>query len=83
MKNLLSLILFSEYFDPFLLTGEEADYAVRYIYGRGELFFTDYPHVRALLRNQEERRQNGLPTHILSSLRPESPFYRKLMNRKG
>ncbi|XP_033211281.1 uncharacterized protein LOC117169167 isoform X2 [Belonocnema kinseyi] len=70
----------TQYADSFLLTGEEAKYAVRYIYGRGELFFTDYPHVRSLLRNQDERRQNGLPRNILSSLRPDSPFYRKFMN---
>ncbi|XP_046748320.1 uncharacterized protein LOC124412476 [Diprion similis] len=67
--------------DPLLLTGEEAMLAVKYIYGRGELFYDDYPHARALLRNQEERRINGLHGHVLSSLRPESPFYRKVMKR--
>jgi len=55
--------------------------AVKYLYGLGELFFGDFPHARALLRNQEERRQNGLHGHILGSLNPMSPFHRK--DRKG
>ncbi|XP_015593212.1 uncharacterized protein LOC107266828 isoform X1 [Cephus cinctus] len=67
-----------EHPDPFLLTGEEAALAVKLIYGRGELFWDNYPHVRALLRNQEERIRNGLQGHILSSLRPDSPFYRSV-----
>ncbi|XP_053972627.1 uncharacterized protein LOC128873243 isoform X2 [Hylaeus volcanicus] len=66
-----------EYHDPYLLTGEKAMLAVKYLYGFGELFYDDIPHERALLRNQEERRQNGLHGHILRSLRPSSPFYRK------
>ncbi|KAI4494646.1 hypothetical protein M0804_000847 [Polistes exclamans] len=65
-----------EYHDPLLLIGTEAMMAVKYIYGRGELFYGDYPHVRAILRNQEERRLNGLHGHILNSLRPSSPFYK-------
>ncbi|XP_012278351.1 uncharacterized protein LOC105698572 [Orussus abietinus] len=67
-----------EHPDPLLLTGEQAMLAVKYIYGRGELFYNDFPHVRALLRNQDERLANGLHGHILSSLRPQSPFYRKI-----
>ncbi|XP_063986449.1 uncharacterized protein LOC135167309 [Diachasmimorpha longicaudata] len=61
--------------DPLLLTGEAAMIAVRYLYGHGELFFHEIPHVRAILRNQEERRSNGLHENILKSLRPASPFY--------
>lgn len=48
--------------------------AVKYLYGQGELFYDDIPHERALLKNQEERRRNGLHDHILRSLRPSSPF---------
>ncbi|XP_011494006.1 PREDICTED: uncharacterized protein LOC105359187 [Ceratosolen solmsi marchali] len=66
-----------DYPDPLLLRGEAATLAVKYIYGRGELFFHEIPHVRAILRNQEERRRNGLNGNVLSSLRPESPWYRK------
>lgn len=65
------------YHDPYLLTGEKAMLAVKYLYGQGELFYDDIPHERALLRNQQERRQNGLHGHILKSLRPTSPFYRR------
>jgi len=60
-----------------LLTNREAMMAVKYLYGLGELFFDDYPHTRALLRNREERRQNGLTGHVLGSLNPRSPFHRK------
>ncbi|XP_025994734.1 uncharacterized protein LOC105203608 [Solenopsis invicta] len=63
--------------DPYLLTNPEAMMIVKYLYGLGELFFDDYPHARALLRNQEERRLNGLHGHILGSLNPRSPFHRK------
>ena len=66
-----------QYHDPYLLTGEKAMIAVKYLYGQGELFYDDIPHERALLRNQEERKQNGLHGHILKSLRPSSAFYRK------
>ncbi|XP_015172742.1 PREDICTED: uncharacterized protein LOC107064511 isoform X2 [Polistes dominula] len=66
-----------EYHDPLLLIGPEAMMAVKYLYGRGELFYDDFPHVRAILRNQEERRLNGLHGHILNSLRPSSPFYKR------
>ncbi|XP_003494748.2 uncharacterized protein LOC117236911 isoform X1 [Bombus vosnesenskii] len=65
------------YHDPYLLTGEEAMLAVKYLYSQGELFYDDIPHERALLKNQEERRRNGLHGHILRSLRPTSPFSRK------
>nr|XP_033338247.1 uncharacterized protein LOC117227258 isoform X3 [Megalopta genalis] len=65
------------YHDPYLLTGEKAMIAVKYLYGLGELFYDNIPHERALLKNQEERRQNGLHDHILKSLRPTSAFYRK------
>ncbi|XP_011315335.1 uncharacterized protein [Fopius arisanus] len=61
--------------DPLLLTGEAAMIAVRYLYGHGELFFHEIPHVRAILRNQEERRLNRLQENILKSPRPASPFY--------
>lgn len=73
----IPLLTYLEYHDPLLLTGTEAMMAVKYIYGRGELFYDDFPHVRAILRNQEERRLNGLHDHILSSLRPSSPFYKR------
>ncbi|XP_012528106.1 uncharacterized protein LOC105832039 isoform X2 [Monomorium pharaonis] len=63
--------------DPYLLINSEAMMAVKYLYGLGELFFNDYPHARALLRNQEERRLNGLHGHVLGSLNPRSPFHRK------
>lgn len=69
-----------EYHDPYLLTGDDAALAVKYLYGRGELFYDDFPHERALLRNQEQRRLNGLHDHVLSSLRPSSMFYRKNKN---
>lgn len=69
-------ILFAER-DPYLLTGHQAAMAVKYLYGMGELFFDHIPHVRALLRNQEERRLNGLHENILASLNPTSPFHRK------
>ncbi|XP_076236330.1 uncharacterized protein LOC143180474 [Calliopsis andreniformis] len=65
------------YHDPYLLTGEKAVLAVKYLYGHGELFYDDIPHERAVLRNQQERRRNGLHDHILKSLRPTSAFYRK------
>ncbi|KAL0114435.1 hypothetical protein PUN28_011591 [Cardiocondyla obscurior] len=63
--------------DPYLLIGREAMMAVKYLYGLGELFFDDYPHARALLRNQEERKLNGLHGHVLSSLNPRSPFHKE------
>ncbi|GJQ65175.1 hypothetical protein Trydic_g7316 [Trypoxylus dichotomus] len=66
----------TDYHDPLLLTGGAAHAAVRYIYGKGELFFGDYPHVKALLRNQERRVKNGLAGHKLGSLRVDSPFQR-------
>lgn len=64
-----------EYHDPYLITGRKAMQLVKYLYSRGELFYDDIPHERALLRNQEERTRNGLHGHILKSLRPTSPFY--------
>ncbi|XP_070163257.1 uncharacterized protein [Polyergus mexicanus] len=63
--------------DPYLLTGREAMMAVKYLYGLGELFFDDFPHAKALLRNQEERRFNGLHGQVLGSLNPRSPFRRQ------
>ncbi|XP_029041646.1 uncharacterized protein LOC114875478 isoform X2 [Osmia bicornis bicornis] len=65
------------YHDPYLLTGKKAMLTVKYLYGQGELFYDDIPHERALLRNQEERRRNGLFDLILRSLRTSSPFSRK------
>ncbi|KAK9695077.1 hypothetical protein QE152_g33116 [Popillia japonica] len=64
------------YHDPLLLTGGAAEAAVRYIYGKGELFFGEYPHVQALLKNQEKRIRNGLAGNKLGSLRLNSPFQR-------
>ncbi|XP_014474561.1 PREDICTED: uncharacterized protein LOC106744372 isoform X2 [Dinoponera quadriceps] len=78
-RNLPNLYKLQER-DPYLLTGREAMMAIKYLYGLGELFFDDYPHVRAILRNQEERRMNGLHGHVLSSLNPKSPFYRKALD---
>uniref|UniRef100_A0ABD2XT76 Uncharacterized protein n=1 Tax=Trichogramma kaykai TaxID=54128 RepID=A0ABD2XT76_9HYME len=63
-----------DYPDPLLLRGEAALRAVSYIYGRGQLYYGDVPHTRALLRLQAERRQNGLRDNLLSSLRPGSPW---------
>ncbi|XP_011254890.1 uncharacterized protein LOC105250474 [Camponotus floridanus] len=68
--------------DPYLLTGREAMMAVKYLYGLGELFFDDYPHAKALLRNQEERRLNGLHGQNLGSLNPRSPFHRHVSRSK-
>ncbi|XP_014219365.1 uncharacterized protein LOC106647473 [Copidosoma floridanum] len=62
--------------DPLLLIGEAALIAVKYLYGRGELFFSDVPHERAVLRHQELRKLNGLNGNVLGSLRPSSPWYR-------
>ncbi|XP_014232446.1 uncharacterized protein LOC106656202 [Trichogramma pretiosum] len=63
-----------DYPDPLLLRGDAALRAVSYIYGRGQLYYGDVPHTRALLRLQAERRQNGLRDNLLSSLRPGSPW---------
>lgn len=75
-RYVASNIMFSEYPDPLLLRGKDALVAVKYLYGRGPLFYHQIPHVRALLRNQEERRANGLDGNYLSSSRHGSPFYR-------
>lgn len=56
--------------------------AIKYLYGLGELFFDDYPHAKALLRNQEERRLNGLHGQNLGSLNPRSPFHRHALRNK-
>ncbi|KAL6441504.1 hypothetical protein ACFW04_003584 [Cataglyphis niger] len=69
--------------DPYLLTGHEAMMAVKYLYGLGELFFDDYPHTKALLRNQEERRLNGLHGQVLGSLNPRSPFHRQGVKKQN
>ncbi|XP_072748523.1 uncharacterized protein [Anoplolepis gracilipes] len=69
--------------DPYLLTGREAMMAVKYLYGLGELFFDDYPHAKALLRKQEERRSNGLHGQILGSLNPRSPFRRQGVEKQN
>ncbi|XP_017891432.1 uncharacterized protein LOC108631777 isoform X2 [Ceratina calcarata] len=66
-----------KYHDPYLITGRKAMQLVKYLYSRGELFYDDIPHERALLRNQEERSRNGLHGHVLSSLRRTSAFYRR------
>lgn len=65
----------TDYPDPYLLTGHAARRAVAYLF-RKELFFGDYPHAAAVARNNDERRQNGLQGHLLSSSRHNSPFYR-------
>nr|CAD7575999.1 unnamed protein product [Timema californicum] len=61
--------------DPALITEEEAKLFLKY-YGLRELFFGDVPHERALMMDQQIRRQNGLEGVRLGSNRPESPFYR-------
>nr|CAD7409317.1 unnamed protein product [Timema poppensis] len=61
--------------DPALITEEEAKIFLKY-YGLRELFFGDVPHERALMMDQQIRRQNGLEGVRLGSNRPESPFYR-------
>ncbi|KAK0080962.1 hypothetical protein PV325_013035 [Microctonus aethiopoides] len=66
-----------EHPDPFLLTGEAAVLAVKYLYGHGELFFHEIPHWRALITNQHMRRLNGLHEHVLNSLNPTSPFHKR------
>ncbi|XP_008553934.1 uncharacterized protein LOC103575779 isoform X3 [Microplitis demolitor] len=63
------------YPDPLLLTDEAAVSAIRHLYGRTGLFFHEIPHLRSLLRLQQERRLNGLDDNVLGSLRPGSPFY--------
>ncbi|XP_044588493.1 uncharacterized protein LOC123267737 isoform X2 [Cotesia glomerata] len=63
------------YPDPLLLTDESAASAIRHLYDRTGLFFHEIPHLRSLLRLQHERRSNGLQDNVLSSIRPQSPFY--------
>ncbi|XP_067008232.2 uncharacterized protein [Anabrus simplex] len=62
--------------DPFLLTGRDAEAVINALVAHGELFYSDYPHTRALLRHQDERQANGLAGNKLGSIRPESDFYR-------
>nr|CAH7729235.1 unnamed protein product [Callosobruchus chinensis] len=62
-----------EYPDPYLKTGPEAKRIADYLYSK-ELFFGEIPHQRALLANQELRSLNGLPPHVLKSIRFYSPF---------
>ncbi|KAJ8919277.1 hypothetical protein NQ315_003861, partial [Exocentrus adspersus] len=64
-----------DYPDPLLLTGPAAKKAAQYLYSK-ELFFSNIPHARAMLRNQQERHANGLAGNRLGSLREKSPFYR-------
>ncbi|XP_044749405.1 uncharacterized protein LOC123310091 [Coccinella septempunctata] len=64
-----------EYPDPYLLRGLAAKRAALILYSK-ELFFSDFPHERALSNNQEMRRLNGLPGNKLGSLRPNSFFSR-------
>ncbi|CAB0032130.1 unnamed protein product [Trichogramma brassicae] len=71
---LIYFVSFADYPDPLLLRGDAALRAVSYIYGRGQLYYSDVPHTRALLRLQAERRQNGLRDNLLSSLRPGSAW---------
>lgn len=40
------------------------------------IFFSDIPHVRLVLHNQQIRIANGLAPHRLGSLRRSSPWYR-------
>lgn len=40
------------------------------------IFFTDIPHVKLVLHNQQKRIANGLVPHRLGSLRRTSPWYR-------
>ncbi|XP_074101611.1 uncharacterized protein LOC141529103 isoform X2 [Cotesia typhae] len=63
------------YPDPLLLTDESAASVISHLYDRTGLFFHEIPHLRSLLRLQHERRSNGLQDNVLSSIRPQSPFY--------
>ncbi|CAH1996299.1 unnamed protein product [Acanthoscelides obtectus] len=62
-----------DYPDPYLRTGPEAKRMADFLYSK-ELFFGDIPHQRALLANQELRKQNGLSPNVLKSIRFYSPF---------
>lgn len=62
-------------FDPYLLTGETAASYVKYLFSKGELFWSDIPHADALERNNEDRRANNLEGNRLGSNREESPFF--------
>ncbi|XP_045479313.1 uncharacterized protein LOC123684190 [Harmonia axyridis] len=66
---------FKEYSDPYLLQGLDAKRAAIVLYSK-ELFFSDIPHDRALLYNEEKRRLNGLSRNKLGSLRHTSAFFK-------
>ncbi|KAK4886358.1 hypothetical protein RN001_002629 [Aquatica leii] len=61
------------YPDSYLITGPTAKKVAKLLYSR-ELFYSNYPHISALLRNQQIRRENGLEENRLGSLRRGSPF---------
>lgn len=60
--------------DPYLVTGAEAKQKVNHLFMK-RLFWKDIKHENMLLRNQQERRENGLSDMVLGSNRPSSPFY--------
>ncbi|KAG5890809.1 hypothetical protein JTB14_008250 [Gonioctena quinquepunctata] len=62
-----------EYPDTFLLTGPQAKRKTNHLYSK-ELFFGDIPHLKILLRNQYERKYNGLSENRLGSIRINSPL---------
>lgn len=62
------------YPDPYLVTGGRALAIAKLLYSN-EMFYNDFPHVSALLRNQQLRRENGLEENRLGSIRPSSPFF--------
>ncbi|KAB0799436.1 hypothetical protein PPYR_07316 [Photinus pyralis] len=62
------------YPDPYLVTGGRALAIAKLLYSN-EMFYNDFPHVSALLKNQQMRRENGLEEHRLGSSRPSSPFF--------
>ncbi|XP_018331231.1 uncharacterized protein LOC108741097 [Agrilus planipennis] len=71
----LSLVNVNDYSDPYLLVGHNAVVAVHRLYSK-ELFFGNYPHVKALLNNNQFRLANGLGENRLGSLRETSPWSR-------
>jgi len=56
--------------DPFAADAETAKYAAQ-----SPPYFHEFPHKRAVLYLNEERRENGLEQNILRSIRPFFPFF--------
>lgn len=61
-------------FDPLLAMGPSGAYLVRSIIGREPHYFTEFPHTRLVLSNQQMRLDNGLPANRLGSIRRGSDF---------